>query len=433
MMMHLDNAAPFAGTRRMLIGIAAVAGLVCGASGGGALAQGQRTRPAPSAPPVAATPPVAPTPPTPPPAAPSPLVKLLYGAGAGTGGGGPATYVFKSSDNGREIELRLRDNEVVLAKIDGEEVPADRVERDGDTVRFKDAKGEVVFEHEVSHPHSAHARGAMTLSRAHGFAADPGKGFATWRRAGGAGGAGQGGAGAWARIAPGPDGEALVEMEPPNVMLGVTMIEPDASLRGHLGLEPGTTTLVGAVYEGLPADSAGLEPYDIIIALNGGKPADNETIRKALREMNPGDEMRLTVIHRGKEREATIKLEKYDKARFNETKVRAISAVEDGDPFAYAEALRLYGQRLGDVVGVAPDPNNPGATLFGAAELSSQDLHRFLTEAKVKIETETARAHEALSERLGAKAAESKDLEVRMRRMEALLEKLLEQREGGKP
>ena len=79
------------------------------------------------------------------------------------------------------------------------------------------------------------------------------------------------------------------------------------------------------------------------------------------------------------------------------------------------------------------DPNNPGATLFGAAELSSQDLHRILTEARVKIETETARAHEALSERLGAKAAESKDLEERMRRMEALLEKLLEQREGGKP
>jgi len=302
-------------------------------------------------------------------------------------------------------------------------VPPERIERDGETVRFKDGKGAVIFEHEVVVPQThavelkAHFAPLATMRVAPSIA--------------------QGGA--WAGRVYGPDDpfaalrEAAVPTEPPKVMLGVTMMEPDASLRGHLGLEPGTSTLVGAVYAGLPGDAAGLEPYDIIIAINGQKPADTGTLRKALREKEPGAQVTFTVIHRGKEREATIKLEKYDRSRFDETKVKSIAAVGGDEALRYTDAFRLYGQRLTDMVGVAPDANNPAGTLFVSPDIGAEraDLQRLIEEARARAEEQSVRAHE-LMDRLNAKSSDAKGLEERMRRLEELLQKLLDDRGGAK-
>ncbi len=412
MKLHFETSSRTAGTRRMLIGLAAVTGLVCGA--GGALAQGQRARSTPAAPPSAPAAPAAPSAPAAPPAppAPSPLSHRVFSIGSG-----PASYIFKSNENGREIELRLENNEIVSAKIDGTELPKDQVTRAGDTIFFKDANGATMFEHVVAQPREA--RFAVTRDPFGSLNAAP---MHPRSRAGQV----------WSGAIPNPDAIVAIEAEPPNVMLGVTMMEPDASLRGHLGLEPSTSTLVGAVYAGLPGDAAGLEPYDIIIAINGQKPADTGTLRKALREKEPGAHVTFTVIHRGKEREATIKLEKYDRSRFDETKVKSIAAVGGDEALRYTDAFRLYGQRLTDMVGVAPDANNPAGTLFVSPDIGAEraDLQRLIEGARAQAEEQSVRAHE-LMDRLNAKSSDAKGLEERMRRLEELLQKLLDDRSGA--
>jgi len=409
MKLHFETSPRTAGTRRMLIGLAAVTGLVCGA--GGALAQGQGARSTPAAPP---SPPIAPAAPSAvsAPPAPSPLAHRVFALG----GGGAASYIFKSSENGREIELRLENNEIVSAKIDGTELPKDQVTRAGDTIFFKDAKGHTVFEHVVARPREA----SVTITR------DPFGSFSAApmhprSRA----------AQVWSGTVPGPDAAAALAADPPKVMLGVTMMEPDASLRGHLGLEPGTSTLVGAVYEDLPADAAGLEPYDIIIAINGQKPADTETVRKVIREKNPGDEIKLTVIHRGKERETTIKLEKFDRERFDESKVRSIAAVMDEDNALMArwlEGAAIAGGQ-GGVVAVTPDAKNPVSTFFPAQ--GSGNMQQMLEEARARAEAERARAL-GYVEQLNQRASQAKTMEERMRRLEELLQKFMDENSDQK-
>lgn len=401
MTLHLDLSPRSAGTRRLLIGIAAVTGLVCGA--GGALAQGRGAQPTPAAPPPAPSAPAIPP-------APSPMAHRVFALGSG-----PATYTFKSKEDGREFELRLENNEVVAAKINGQDVPGDRISREGNTILFKDDRGVTVFEHSL--PASSELRITTSLGPRGTLNVAPSVAGSRQGRL-------------WSGTIPGPDPAALAEASPPSTMLGVIMMEPDATLRGHFGLEPGTATLVGAVYGDLPADAAGLEPYDIIIAIGGSKPADTETIRKALREKKPGDEVKFTVIHRGKEREATVKLEKYNRDRFDETKVRSIAAVMDEDAAATAIWLRSAADASGNggVVGINPDPNNPVSTFYPApAGSQMQQLLQEAREARERALEEAARSLE-LADQLRDKSSLNKSMEERMRRLEEMLQQLLDEK-----
>jgi len=401
MTLHLDTSPRSAGTRRLLIGLAAVTGLVCGA--GGALA----AQPTPAAPPSAPAAPAIPP-------APSPIAHRVFALGSG-----PATYTFKSKEDGREFELRLENNEVVAAKINGQDVPKDRIAREGDTILFRDDRGTTVFEHTL--PASAEIRLSTTVSPRGTLSVTPSV-------------VGSRGGRTWSGTIPGPESLAPAEMSPPSTMLGIIMMEPDATLRGHFGLEPGTATLVGAVYGGLPADAAGLEPYDIIIAVGDSKPADTETIRKALREKNPGDEVKFTVIHRGKEREATVKLEKYNRDRFDETKVRSIAAVMDDDATASAFWLRSAADASGQggVVAINPDPNNPVSTFYRApAGAQMQQLLQEAREARERALTEAARSLE-LADQLRDKSSQTKTMEERMRRLEEMLQQLLDDKPDSK-
>lgn len=397
MILQLENSPRTAGTRRLLIGLAAVTGLVCGA--GGAHAQGQRTR---VAPPAAATAPTDPAPPVPPaPPAPSPLAPRVFALGSG-----PASYVFKSSENGREVELRLENNEIVAATIDGEAVPKDRIVREGEKIQFKNEKGETIFEHTVSQPRELRITATMDA-------------YGRLRMAQALAGAQNDWLTTQGRRIPGPDDVQLLELdlEPPKVMLGVTMMEPDSSLRGHLGLEPGTSTLVGSVYHDLPAHAAGLKPYDIIVAVDGAKPADSMTIRKALREKNAGDEVTFTVIHRGKEHEVKVKLEKYDPSRFDETRVDAIAAVVDDE-----DAVAAIAGVPGNVFGIGKDPSSPATGFFDPAQ-SNAAMQRYLSEARAKAQAELERTEALLRDR----SAQTKTMEERLQRMEEKLQRLLEE------
>ncbi len=113
----------------------------------------------------------------------------------------------------------------------------------------------------------------------------------------------------------------------PKVMLGVHLDEPGPALIVHLGLEAGETTMIPSLYEGLPADKAGLEEYDIIVKIDGETPADPKTLRTILADKEPGDVIKLTVINKGDYKKVKVRLDEYDR-----------------------EAMEVAG-----VIGVAPD------------------------------------------------------------------------------
>ncbi|MBX3405257.1 MAG: PDZ domain-containing protein [Phycisphaeraceae bacterium] len=406
----LETNGPRASQRRMLVGLAASMGLACGCG----LAGAQQTTTVRPAAPAAPAPPAA-SPADPP--APSALAPLVY-----LSGNPGSTHVFRSVEDGRTIELRLVNNRVDLATVNGVEVPEDRIIREGRSIVLKGADGTSLFTYTIPEDRAiARARIGQGLS---------------------------GQFGSWSGSAPARDKfalEAAIIAEPLPVMLGVSMIEPDATLRGHLGIEPGTATLVSAVYDEMPAAAAGIEPYDVIVSIDGRSPASPDDVRRVLREKKPGDEMNVGVIHRGQKREVVLKLEKYDAERFKAVKVRAIAAAEGQD--SVPGIGRFLGHRADDeqwpfrgtMLGRAGGSDD--VTIFlDPATLADQQAR--IAELQRRADEQAARARE-LTERLvyratgdaaaGGRAAEDvgRALEDRLRKLEEMMLRLLEERGAG--
>ncbi len=100
-----------------------------------------------------------------------------------------------------------------------------------------------------------------------------------------------------------------------NVMLGVHLDDPGAALRKHLRLEPGVGSMIRGLYKGLPAKRAGLQQYDVIIAVDG-EPVDGPgTILQALAEAEAGDEVTLSVVQNGRHKQFTVTLDAFDAAK----------------------------------------------------------------------------------------------------------------------
>ncbi|MHC4516278.1 MAG: S1C family serine protease [Planctomycetota bacterium] len=58
-----------------------------------------------------------------------------------------------------------------------------------------------------------------------------------------------------------------------------------------------------------PAAKAGVKPGDVILEINGKKPATERLLQEALKEKKPGDSLKLKIIRKGRELELTAKLE----------------------------------------------------------------------------------------------------------------------------
>ena len=102
-----------------------------------------------------------------------------------------------------------------------------------------------------------------------------------------------------------------------NVMLGVHLTDPGPALRKHLRLESGEGSMIRGLYKGLPADRAGLQQYDVIVAVDG-EPIDNHgTILETLAEAEAGDEVTLSVVQNGRHKQFTVTLDAFDAAKMD--------------------------------------------------------------------------------------------------------------------
>jgi hypothetical protein len=121
----------------------------------------------------------------------------------------------------------------------------------------------------------------------------------------------------WAGQEPFIDIRTVFPQGAPNVLVGVHLDEPDEALLYHLRLEKGQTTMIRGLYKGLPAHKAGLDRYDVIVAVDGRQPADPKSILEVLADKEPGDDVKFTVIHQGRTKEFSVTLEAFDGARMD--------------------------------------------------------------------------------------------------------------------
>jgi hypothetical protein len=83
---------------------------------------------------------------------------------------------------------------------------------------------------------------------------------------------------------------------------------PDLLVK-HLGLEPDQGIRIANIHRGSPADKAGLERDDIIIGLEGNNVDDRQQFVDDVRKAGIGAEVSLEIIHLGKRKTVTLKLE----------------------------------------------------------------------------------------------------------------------------
>ena len=101
----------------------------------------------------------------------------------------------------------------------------------------------------------------------------------------------------------------------PRVMIGIHLDDPDPALCRHLEIEAGTATLVRHVVDGLPAAKAGMQLYDVIVAVNDETTAAPARLREIFAESEPGQPLELSVIRAARPLKLTIIPEAFDRTR----------------------------------------------------------------------------------------------------------------------
>lgn len=181
-----------------------------------------------------------------------------------------------------------------------------------------------------------------------------------------------------------PTNTSSIGLRPaPKSMIGVSLAEPEPSLLHHLKLAPGEVTMLTAIVPDLPAAKAGLEPFDIVVAVDGRSPSGPEQIRSALADREPGDVVRFSVLRAGERREVDVTLVAFDPAKHGAMPVGerwVIGRSADGAPVLGPEpsapagsgaqrgvaspSARVRGEFLPRVLEVAPLPGGGERFLY---------------------------------------------------------------------
>jgi len=230
--------------------------------------------------------------------------KPIKGKEAARPGEKRSVMSMSSNDGENSYALRIEDGEV-SAKVNGEEVPAERIRREDGKVIILDEKGKTLKEFSVDLGDGPHAFGW-------GPEAGGEEGIRIHRFGQGMGGE-DGEARAFAFGGPGQNA-ALFGGEEPKVMLGITMSAAD---------EGGI--IVDSVVEGLPAAAAGIKEGDRIVSIDGEELGETDAIREALADKEAGDEIKVELVRDGKNQTITVKLAKFDQSKFGRAGMR-----EDG-------------------------------------------------------------------------------------------------------
>jgi len=102
-----------------------------------------------------------------------------------------------------------------------------------------------------------------------------------------------------------PSGGSVRTFVPPEprALMGVWLGTVDEALASQLGVAADQVALVTDVGEGSPAAAAGLNQHDVIVEINGQRPAGEERVREVIAEHKPGDSIGIRIMRRGQPQE----------------------------------------------------------------------------------------------------------------------------------
>jgi hypothetical protein len=226
---------------------------------------------------------------------------------------------------------------------------------------------------------------------------------------------------------------------PPKSMIGVGLGTPDAALAHHLRIDPSKAAMVTSVAEGLPAQAAGIERFDLIVAVNGDGDASSERLRRVLRDAEPGSKIKLEIRRGGEVRQVEVTSVEFDGAKL-EIEVEGVPLGDDFEiDFDFAE-----GQNMMFFIG--PDgqrremrmPRMPGMPAMpnGLDRAQMEQFERAMNEMDRRMEEWSRRVDQRMREQgpdgfrgeQGAGPGGSETNE-RLRRMEERLDQLMRELE----
>ncbi len=115
-------------------------------------------------------------------------------------------------------------------------------------------------------------------------------------------------------------GEEAAEKKQKGSFIGVYPTDLTKDHREALNYKGKDGVMLDGIVEGGPAEAAGLEAGDILIAIDKDKIGSMEDLRKALKSHKPGDKVKVTVVRDGKEKSNKLTLgEKPDRDTISKT------------------------------------------------------------------------------------------------------------------
>ncbi|HWB20630.1 MAG TPA: PDZ domain-containing protein [Phycisphaerales bacterium] len=247
-------------------------------------------------------------------------------------------YVTKDGAQSSSVEIHV-DNGQVTAKVNGKDVPQDRIRNENGRITILDEQGNPISNgFYVSTQDNAGSLGNDTYERLRQWYSNT------------------------AHAQPAP--------ETPKVMIGISMAPIDAALAKQLQVNADDVTFVSGVYEGLPAQKAGLEEYDVITKVDGKSPASSKVVTDALANKNPGDEINFTVIQNGKPKDISIKVSAYDADGMRSAKLLGRASVGSSLPYS------LYNLQMPDNWTALPSLVGPNENIMGFRPFDSGNTPR---------------------------------------------------------
>jgi uncharacterized protein YukE len=319
--------------------------------------------------------------------------------------------IVMTTDDGKTYKVTLKNSEIENAWVDGQKVGNGLVVREGGNIHFlsDDGKVEQTFSIAIEPPKAPDV--ASFFER---------------------------------RSKDKPFIAVNAEFNPP-VMLGINLSEPGEALRAQLGIGEIPAILVDGVIDGLPAQKAGLQRYDIIVSLDGSEGCSSESLSKLLAKKSAGDALQMHVMRGGKKIELVAKLAAYDaKALGQEAQI-----IYDDDPRFPGLAGRSgqnrdvqiwvdrEGKGLERFPGASDQQLEEARRAMGIAKQAEQEMQSKIGEAMREAERRVLELREGKlffrdADRVAAQAADQisalqNELRARMPGMEAELEARLNQ------
>jgi len=225
-------------------------------------------------------------------------------------GAGESRTMIQLSDGEDTYAITISGGDIE-AKVNGKVLPAERIRRSKDKVEILDDHGKVLKSFDVSLG-DAGLGGGDARPRSRSFR----------------------------QVQPLEPMQPMQPMQPmegmaiamPKVMIGITMGEPSEALAGHLGIKQDEAVLVEKVYEGLPADKAGLKAQDIIVEVDGVRPVTQQTFRETINKHEAGEKVTLKVLRKGEEQKITVELKKFDGEKLGMPGAQGGLGALGGDP-----------------------------------------------------------------------------------------------------